>query len=125
MCAALRARSLGLKTNDLSWNYAIAAIWGNVELGLGIIAANMVLLRSYIAFFRGKLGTTSSQTAVSHEYNHNNAYSLTRVGWRKQSEPERDVETWLDSKTDLNVGSQKNLTRTYEIESGIQEYHAK
>ena len=125
MCAALRARSLGLKSDDLSWDYAIAAIWGNVELGLGIIAANMVLLRSYMSFFRGKAGTTSSHTAASHEHHNNHAYSFTRVGWRKQSEPERDPETWLDSRSDVDSESQKHLTRINEIKTGTQEYHAK
>ncbi|PKS08513.1 hypothetical protein jhhlp_004898 [Lomentospora prolificans] len=50
-----RASSLGLVTNDLTWAYAIAAIWSNLELYLGIIAANLALSRQiYLYFFRGE-----------------------------------------------------------------------
>lgn len=81
ICAILRARSLGLKTNDLSWDYAIAAIWGNVELGVGAIAAIMVLLRSYITFFRGRKVSTSPGTSAQ---THTNTYFLVRRGWTRQ-----------------------------------------
>ena len=81
ICAVLRARSLGLKTNDLSWDYAIAAIWGNLGLGVGAIAANMVLLRSYITFFRGRRFSTSPGTSAQ---THTNTYSLARRGWTRQ-----------------------------------------
>ncbi|PKK49659.1 hypothetical protein CI102_5437, partial [Trichoderma harzianum] len=45
-----RAASLGLVTIDLSWDYAISAIWSNLELFLGIIAANVAISRSIYAF---------------------------------------------------------------------------
>ncbi|KAE9370148.1 hypothetical protein N431DRAFT_546099 [Stipitochalara longipes BDJ] len=47
-----RAASLGIQTTDLSWMYCIAAIWSNIELFLGIIAANLTLSRAvYLYFF--------------------------------------------------------------------------
>ncbi|KAK3941959.1 hypothetical protein QBC46DRAFT_428825 [Diplogelasinospora grovesii] len=51
-----RASSLGLTTSDLTWAYAIAAIWSNSELFLGIIAANLALSRSVHVHFFGKSG---------------------------------------------------------------------
>ncbi|KAJ4861306.1 hypothetical protein T069G_02260 [Trichoderma breve] len=47
-----RAASLGLVTIDLSWDYAISAIWSNLELFLGIIAANVAISHSIYTFFR-------------------------------------------------------------------------
>ncbi|KAI9691753.1 MAG: hypothetical protein M1822_007825 [Bathelium mastoideum] len=47
-----RAASLGLAVNDLSWTYCIAAIWSNLELHLGITAANLALARSWFVYFR-------------------------------------------------------------------------
>jgi hypothetical protein len=51
--AIVRASSLGIKTADLSYDYAIAAIWANTELHLGIIATNLALSRMIWGFFRG------------------------------------------------------------------------
>lgn len=50
--AAIRASSLGISTADLSWDYCVSAIWSNVELHLGIIAANAACGRSIWSFFR-------------------------------------------------------------------------
>ncbi|KAK3939752.1 hypothetical protein QBC46DRAFT_364621 [Diplogelasinospora grovesii] len=47
-----RAGSLSLTTDDMSWTYCTAAIWSNVELFIGIIAANMALTRSLWRFLR-------------------------------------------------------------------------
>lgn len=106
ICAVLRARSLGLKTNDLSWDYAIAAIWGNVELGLGTIAANMVLLRSYITFFTGRSISSSRATTAR---THANTYSLTRTGWTRQHRG-IDLAAELDSTVEDDEDSQYGLT---------------
>ncbi|KAF5568782.1 integral membrane protein [Fusarium phyllophilum] len=46
-----RATSLGVVTSDLSWVYAITAIWSNLELYLGIVGANLALSRSIFAYF--------------------------------------------------------------------------
>ncbi|KAJ0272532.1 hypothetical protein COL940_010406 [Colletotrichum noveboracense] len=48
-----RAASLGITTTDLSWAYCIAGIWSNLELFLGIIAANLALSRSIWVHFFG------------------------------------------------------------------------
>ncbi|KAF4445764.1 hypothetical protein F53441_10513 [Fusarium austroafricanum] len=56
-----RAASLGITTSDLSWVYAITAIWSNLELYLGIVAANLALSRSIFGyFFRGTEATRGS-----------------------------------------------------------------
>ncbi|KAK3385844.1 hypothetical protein B0H63DRAFT_188169 [Podospora didyma] len=49
----LRASSLGLVTVDLSYAYCISAIWSNLELFLGVIAANVALGRSIYRYFFG------------------------------------------------------------------------
>ncbi|KAK1770194.1 hypothetical protein QBC33DRAFT_446602 [Phialemonium atrogriseum] len=60
---AVRAASLGLQTDDLSWVYCIAAIWSNLELFLGITAANLALSRSVWMFLRhGRRANTSGRT---------------------------------------------------------------
>ncbi|ESU09574.1 hypothetical protein FGSG_03627 [Fusarium graminearum PH-1] len=46
-----RASSLGVVTSDLSWVYAITAIWSNLELYLGIVGANLALGRSMYGYF--------------------------------------------------------------------------
>ncbi|KAF6830301.1 integral membrane protein [Colletotrichum musicola] len=51
-----RAASLGISTTDLSWAYCIAGIWSNLELYLGVIAANLALTRSIWAHFFGNGG---------------------------------------------------------------------
>ncbi|KAF4847965.1 hypothetical protein CGCSCA4_v005273 [Colletotrichum siamense] len=48
-----RAASLGITTTDLSWAYCIAGIWSNLELYLGIVAANLALSRSIWVHFFG------------------------------------------------------------------------
>lgn len=52
--AVVRASSLGTKTTDLSYDYCMAAIWGNTELHLGIIAANLSLSSSIYGYFMGR-----------------------------------------------------------------------
>ncbi|KAK4159945.1 hypothetical protein QBC43DRAFT_304145 [Cladorrhinum sp. PSN259] len=64
-----RAASLGLVTTDLSWAYCIAAIWSNLELFLGVIAANLVLSRSIYMFLRyGKGGLSNSDQSRGSQY---------------------------------------------------------
>ncbi|KAI9687676.1 MAG: hypothetical protein M1820_010395 [Bogoriella megaspora] len=59
-----RAASLGLAVNDLSWTYCIAAIWSNLELHLGIIAANLALSRSWYLYF--SKGARAIKSGTSH-----------------------------------------------------------
>ncbi|KAF6785053.1 integral membrane protein [Colletotrichum sojae] len=54
-----RAASLGVSEDDLSWTFCIVAIWSNLELFLGIIAANLALSRAIYAFFRDKTVTAT------------------------------------------------------------------
>ncbi|KFX97734.1 hypothetical protein V490_02647 [Pseudogymnoascus sp. VKM F-3557] len=51
--AIVRASSLGITTSDLSYAYCMAAIWGNTELHLGIIVANLSLSKSIYGYFIG------------------------------------------------------------------------
>lgn len=51
--ALLRASSLGTKTDDLSYAYCWAAVWANIELHLGIIAADLAIVwRLFYRFFK-------------------------------------------------------------------------
>ncbi|OQN96682.1 hypothetical protein B0A48_17322 [Cryoendolithus antarcticus] len=45
--AVVKTASLGLVTTDTSWTYGWAAIWGDLELGFGILGANLALSRTY------------------------------------------------------------------------------
>ncbi|KAF9872132.1 integral membrane protein [Colletotrichum karsti] len=61
-----RAAFLGVSTEDLSWTFCIVAIWSNLELFLGIIAANLALSRAIYLYFRQGSSTASkSQTDPS------------------------------------------------------------
>ncbi|KAL0932729.1 uncharacterized protein CTRU02_211692 [Colletotrichum truncatum] len=64
-----RASSLGLVTSDLSYVYAVTAIWSNLELYLGIIAGNLALSRSIYFFFFGE------KQPPSHPSNYANSYA--------------------------------------------------
>ncbi|KAF6828861.1 integral membrane protein [Colletotrichum plurivorum] len=54
-----RAASLGVSEDDLSWTFCIVAIWSNLELFLGILAANLALSRAIYAFFHDKAVATT------------------------------------------------------------------
>jgi len=56
--ACVRASSLGLAVSDLSWVYCWAAIWGNIELGFGILGA----VRSSSSFATPPLNTKLTVT---------------------------------------------------------------
>ncbi|OBR08395.1 Integral membrane protein [Colletotrichum higginsianum IMI 349063] len=47
----VRAKSLGVSEADLSWDFCITAIWSNLELFLGISAANIALSRAVYTYF--------------------------------------------------------------------------
>jgi hypothetical protein len=60
------ALAVSLTTFCYQGTYCISAIWSNLELFLGIIAANLALSRSIYVFFRyGKDGAGSSQSRGS------------------------------------------------------------
>ncbi|OBT91413.1 hypothetical protein VE01_10608 [Pseudogymnoascus verrucosus] len=64
--AIVRASSLGTTTSDLTYAYCMAAIYGNTELHLGIIAANLSLSRSIYGYFMGRNrdGTSGASGSV-------------------------------------------------------------
>ncbi|OHX00754.1 integral membrane protein [Colletotrichum incanum] len=47
----VRAQSLSVSEADLSWDFCITAIWSNLELFLGISAANLALSRAMYHYF--------------------------------------------------------------------------
>lgn len=61
-----RAASLGISSRDLTYVYAIVAIWSNLELFLGITAANLALSRSAYKYFR--YGNNPDSTQASSSY---------------------------------------------------------
>ncbi|UKZ81649.1 hypothetical protein TrVFT333_009421 [Trichoderma virens FT-333] len=83
-----RAASLGLVTVDLSWDYAKSAIWSNLELFLGIIAANVAISHSIYAFLRHK--KTADGEPGSNSTN-------IRLGYLKHVELHNDVTRGTDS----------------------------
>ncbi|RSM07244.1 hypothetical protein BHE90_000749 [Fusarium euwallaceae] len=70
-----RAASLGIKTSDLSWVYAITAIWSNLELYLGIVGANLALSRSIYGYFfnKNKANVASSYAQSGSNLAYNNS----------------------------------------------------
>lgn len=66
----------------MAGDYALSAIWSNLELLLGIIAANVAISRSIYAFFRDDKATASLS-----------GYSSTniRLGYLKQDELRNNV----------------------------------
>ncbi|UKZ55900.1 hypothetical protein TrVGV298_009724 [Trichoderma virens] len=83
-----RAASLGLVTVDLSWDYAKSAIWSNLELFLGIIAANVAISHSIYTFLRHK--KTADGEPGSNSTN-------IRLGYLKHVELHNDVMRGTDS----------------------------
>ncbi|TDZ16032.1 hypothetical protein Cob_v011111 [Colletotrichum orbiculare MAFF 240422] len=61
-----RAASLGLVTSDLSYVYAVTAIWSNLELYIGITAANLSLSRSIWFFFFGEKTPPTQPSAYAN-----------------------------------------------------------
>jgi hypothetical protein len=82
--AIVRASSLGIKTADLSYDYAIAAIWANTELHLGIIATNLALSRLIWASIMG--GNTSLPSNTTPRYGTGTNLSRNRSGYIKSED---------------------------------------
>ncbi|KZL71457.1 integral membrane protein [Colletotrichum tofieldiae] len=75
----VRAESLGVSEADLSWDFCITAIWSNLELFLGITAANLALSRAIIFyFFQRNDGTIPTERSGS--YNNGYTHSGLRSG---------------------------------------------
>jgi hypothetical protein len=101
--AIIRAFSLGIKTADLSYDYAIAAIWGNTELHLGIIATNLALSRMIWGFFRG--GTKSTSSNNTPRYGTGSHASRARSGYGKSSHRSVYNDDCLETRGSLDAQS--------------------
>lgn len=116
--ACVRASSLGLAVSDLSWVYCWAAIWGNIELGFGILGAvrpscstplisnlqanktqNLALSRTYWDFFKRGLDTITSKTRSTSAHPSNrhpgsggtpNSYALNSLPISNRSKSSRN-----------------------------------
>lgn len=82
--AIVRASSLGIKTADLSYDYAIAAIWANTELHLGIIATNLALSRMIWALFMGDKTTLSTNN--TRKYGTGSELSRSKRGYIRSAD---------------------------------------
>ncbi|KAI1077246.1 hypothetical protein F5B20DRAFT_552833 [Whalleya microplaca] len=81
----VRAASLRIQSDDLSWHYCITAIWSNLELLLGILGANLAVSRSIYVYFRwGKdnLGSSTGHSGLG--------YRASRSGYINQSSQRRE-----------------------------------
>lgn len=102
--AIVRASSLGIKTADLSYDYAIAAIWANTELHLGIIATNLALSRMIWGYFWGV--TKSMSTNNTPRYGTGTDLSKNRSGYMKSNDRSPYKEEGLDTRASLDNLSQ-------------------
>jgi hypothetical protein len=63
--ACVRASSLGLAVSDLSWVYCWAAIWGNIELGFGILGAVSLFVIPWPVFDKQLTNLSQHRTLLS------------------------------------------------------------
>jgi hypothetical protein len=114
-CGIVRASSLGTQVTDLSFDYCIAAIWGNTELHLGIIATNLSLSRSIYGYFAGHIKSLTSGgtgTNVSSRGYMNSYLSKST----KKSRSRNEVES-TSSQIELEHGIKKDMEFHVEEES--------
>jgi hypothetical protein len=93
-----RAAALSVITVDLSWEYAVAAIWSNLELWIAIVAANLAVSRSILHHLRNH----RSVSFVAHTVT--KFYSKNRTGSRKKNNQIRKHSWPLDTST-YNFGT--------------------
>lgn len=108
--AIVRASSLGIKTADLSYDYAIAAIWANTELHLGIIATNLALSRMIWGYFVGNTSNTSSHMQTPRYGTGSHLSRGTRNGYHKSSDRSPYKEGGLDTRVSVD-----NVSQTSQI----------
>lgn len=112
ICAVVRATSLGTVVTDLSYDYAIAAIWANTELHLGIIATNLSLSRSIFAYYTGRESLYESEHSASNAGPRSGTFgrsagsrgTLGSKGWTKSTSEEGD-DYALDRKSSDGIGA--------------------
>jgi hypothetical protein len=102
--AVVRASSLGTATADLSYDYAIAAIWANTELHLGIIATNLALSRMIWGYIRG--GTKSMSSNNPQRYGTGSDASRSRAGYIKSSHRSVYQDDCLETRASFDNQSQ-------------------
>ncbi|KAH7120326.1 hypothetical protein B0J13DRAFT_457316 [Dactylonectria estremocensis] len=116
-----RAASLGIVTSDLSWVYAITAIWSNLELYLGIIGANLALGRSmFLYFFRGGqsnnnssyIASGSNAAYINSGYRDDSTNTTTFIRSNRPPSPSQSdnsdipLEPGIQKRTDIWVGEE-------------------
>ncbi|KAK6443081.1 hypothetical protein LTR95_000598 [Oleoguttula sp. CCFEE 5521] len=69
--AVVKTASLGLVTTDTSWTYGWAAIWGDLELGFGILGANLALSRTYWDYLSKSLFNLTHHSRSRSQPSHN------------------------------------------------------
>lgn len=109
--AIVRASSLGLKTADLSYDYAIAAIWANTELHLGIIATNLALSRMIWSYFFKKDDiSTTGKARYGSGYGTGSTGGRSRNGYTKSKDRSPYGEEGLETR-----GSTDNISQQSQI----------
>ncbi|KAK2016094.1 hypothetical protein LZ32DRAFT_626466 [Colletotrichum eremochloae] len=112
-----RAASLGLKTVDLSYVYAVTAIWSNLELYLGIIAGNLSISRSLWFYFFGEkeVPTYASAYANSSTHRSRSVYQ----GSRLHGDNTDAMDTYIRS--ERRPSMTKSESSDIPLEPGIQK----
>ncbi|OLN96700.1 hypothetical protein CCHL11_02336 [Colletotrichum chlorophyti] len=111
-----RAASLGLVTSDLSYVYAVTAIWSNAELYLGIIAGNLALSRSiYFHFFGDKPEPTGYANSYALSHPSRSAYNNSRL----HGDHATATDTYIRSERRPSVS--KSDHSDIPLEPGIQK----
>ncbi|KZL85847.1 integral membrane protein [Colletotrichum incanum] len=111
-----RAASLGLKTSDLSYVYAVTAIWSNLELYLGIIAGNLALSRSLWFYFFGEKQVPTYPSAYGQSsHRSRSAYNNSRL----HGDNADAMDTYIRSERRPSVS--KSDHSDIPLEPGIQK----
>lgn len=108
-----RAAFLGVSNDDLSWTFCIVAIWSNLELFLGIVAANLALSRAVYLYVRGRHETSKDHSHPSSSAYVNSGGRRERVDYRStliNSSRRRQPSEAMSSNSDipLEPGKQRS-----------------
>ncbi|KAF6798147.1 integral membrane protein [Colletotrichum sojae] len=114
-----RAASLGLVTTDLSYVYAVTAIWSNLELYLGIIAANLALSRSIFFYFFGEKPPPSTPSNYANSYANSQARSAYLNSRLRGDATGGPADTYIHS--DRRPSLSKSDHSDIPLEPGIQK----
>ncbi|TDZ16139.1 hypothetical protein Cob_v011058 [Colletotrichum orbiculare MAFF 240422] len=109
----VRAASLGVCQEDLSWSFCIVAIWSNIELFLGIIAANLALSRAIYLYFREGSGSKSRGRANT------SGFGYADSGYR--GDGFKVSSTFISSKLRRATSKAPSSNSDIPLEPGIQK----